>query len=230
MSLLDRCRRWLRSGAGAAATVGLVLAGCAVPGSEPAGTESASDLRVVRKVNAAQGFDRSCSRGRGCVFGPAWSDAVGVRLGRNGCSTNLDLLKERLTDVTIRPGTHGCVVESGWLRDPYTGAVVQYRRGDPAQPVEVDHVVALRAAWDRGASGWPLQRRKDFANDPRGLIVTTAKANASKSDKSPEYWSPANAAGRCTYARAFVIVSRHYDLIVTAADVDALDAMLADCR
>src|SRR5689334_2778492 len=140
-----------------------------------------------------------------------------------------DVLRAQLTSVQIEPGTRGCVVESGTLDDPYSGAKVVYRRGDPARPVDVDHVVALASAWDRGAAGWPIERRRNLAGDPRNLVVTTAAVNRAKGDKPPARWSPDTAHGRCLYAHRYIEVSLAYDLAVSQADVQALDRMLRAC-
>lgn len=213
-----------------AALLILTVAGCGlVPGpAEPPPTSTAG-LRVVTTLPEVPGFDRSCQPRRGCVFGPAWSDAVRTEFGRNGCDQRSDVLRTQLTDVQVRPGTGGCVVETGVLDDPYSGVRVHYRRGEPARSVEVDHVVPLAGAWDRGAAAWPVQRRRDFAGDPRNLVATTAAANRAKSDKPPARWTPDTQRGRCLYARRYVETSAAYDLAVTRADVRALDRMLRAC-
>ena len=54
----------------------------------------------------------------------------------------------------------GCVVLSGRLADPYTSSTIDYARGG-ASEVDIDHVVALGDAWQKGAgagrtaSAWP---------------------------------------------------------------------------
>lgn len=113
------------------------ITACSPPQPLPTSTDG---LRVVAVIAERPGYERSCRRGSACVFGPAWSDAVTTGNGRNGCDQRSDVLRDQLTDVQLRAGTHGCVVESGTLDDPYTGTRVGYRRGDPAQPVAVDHV------------------------------------------------------------------------------------------
>ncbi len=63
-------------------------------------------------------------------FGPAWTDDVSVAGGHNGCDTRNDILRRDLTNVVIKPGTHGCTVASGVLHDPYTNAVMAFTRGE----------------------------------------------------------------------------------------------------
>mgnify|MGYP000217839777 CR=1 FL=1 len=57
--------------------------------------------------------------------------------------------------------------------------------------VDIDHVVALKEAWDSGAWAWSMSQRQAFANDltdRRTLIAVTDRVNASKSDKDPSNW------------------------------------------
>ena len=86
------------------------------------------------------GYDRE-------QFGPAWSD-----VDRNGCDTRNDILKRDLAGETFKPGTHDCVVLTGTLDDPYTGKTIAFSRGQgTSEAVQIDHVVALSDAWQKGA-------------------------------------------------------------------------------
>lgn len=178
---------------------------------------------VASAPTTAPAYDRSCRKGHGCSFGPAWSDDVDVEGGHNGCDTRSDVLRASLQDVQLKPGTRGCVVLAGTLVDPYSGASVDL------DEVQVDHVYPLGVAYARGASEWPLQRRRDFANDPRNLIATTASVNRSKSDRMPDRWLPATISGRCIYATRFVAVAKDYGLAVTTAENAGLVSALAGC-
>lgn len=185
-------------------------------------------VRIVAHVASQPGYDRSCSPGHRCVFGPAWSDDVRVRWGRDGCDTRNQILARDLTRVVTKPGTRGCVVLAGTLRDRYSGAVVEFSRAKGSE-VPIDHVVALAAAWDRGASTWDSQLRRDFANDPGNLTATTRTTNSAKSDKTPATWAPATRAGACWYVRTYLKIVRRYDLAVTAAEAFALVTTLRAC-
>lgn len=172
----------------------------------------------------AAGYDRECGRGHRCVFGPKWTDDVDVAGGHDGCDTRNGILRAQLRDVVIRPGTRGCVVAGGTLTDPYSGEVVT-----TLDRVQIDHVFPLAQAWSRGANGWTLQRRKNFANDPRNLLAVTSKVNRAKSDKMPDQWAPPTAAGRCAYASRFVEVADAYQLTITTAEHVALIKLQHDC-
>lgn len=47
--------------------------------------------------------------------------------------------------------TNGCVVASGTLDDPYTATTIFFVRGPNSGDVQIDHVVALSDAWQKGA-------------------------------------------------------------------------------
>ena len=52
-----------------------------------------------------------------------------------------------------------CVVLSGRLADPYTSTTIAFARGG-ASEVDIDHVVALGDAWQKGAWRWPHARAR----------------------------------------------------------------------
>lgn len=185
---------------------------------------------VLGSVGPAKvpGFDRSCGRGHRCVFGPAWSDAVNVDGGHNGCDTRNDVLRLTLRDVQIKPGTNGCVVLAGTLTDPYSGAVVVFSKSR-ASEVQVDHVFPVAQAWNRGAASWSLQARMDFSNDPLNLVVTVAAMNRAKSDKMPGQWSPPSREGTCLYVDRFERVASKYRLEVTMSERAWLLWAARDC-
>jgi hypothetical protein len=166
------------------------------------------------------GYDRE-------VFGPAWSDDVDVPGGHNGCDTRNDLLARALTGIQLKPGTHGCVVLSGSMIDPYTGRRLEFRRG--ASTVDVDHVVALGDAWQKGAQRWTPQKRRDFANDPANLLAVSASANRSKGDADAATWLPPLRSARCGYAVRQIDVKKKYRLWVTKAERAALTEILDRC-
>ncbi len=202
-------------------------AGCAGPPTKPTAGAELDRLRIVASRPDVPGYDRSCGAGHRCVFGPAWTDDVDVQFGHDGCDQRSGVLRRDLVQVTLRSGTHGCVVQSGILDDPYTGTRVGYRRGANPPEVVVDHVFSLAAAWDLGASAWTPRERANLAGDPRNLITTTAAANASKGDRTPADWLPP--AGRCRFARAYVDVAAAYDLAITSTDRRALRRALSIC-
>ena len=190
----------------------------------PAKARALAQLETLEVKGRAPmtGYDRK-------NYGPAWSDNVTVEGGRNGCDTRNDILRRDLTDITIRPGTHGCVVESGTLLDPYTGTIINFVRGPRSGEVHIDHIVALADSWQKGAQSWDDDTRRDFANDPRNLIAVGASPNQQKGASDAATWLPPNKAHRCDYAISIVDVKATYGLWVTAAEKDALHRELLQC-
>ncbi|MGZ6733239.1 MAG: HNH endonuclease family protein [Nocardioides sp.] len=169
------------------------------------------------------GYDRD-------AFGQAWSDDTEDQWGHNGCDTRNDILRRDLRDVALDPRTHGCAVLTGTLADPYGGTLIHFVRGVATSiAVQVDHVVALGDAWQKGARQWTAQRRQAFANDPRELLAVSGPLNASKGDGDAATWLPPAKAYRCAYVARQVAVKKAYGLWVTAAERDAIARVLASC-
>lgn len=159
------------------------------------------------------------------VFGQAWAD-----VDHNGCDTRNDVLRRDLAHVALRPGTHGCVVLRGRLSDPYTGRSIAFVRGPgTSSAVQIDHVVALADAWQKGARKWPDSLRLQFANDPLNLLAVDGPTNQRKGDGDAATWLPPLKAERCAYVARQVAVKRRYGLWVTAAERDAMVRVLQTC-
>lgn len=191
----------------------------------PEPTSPARELLATLEVKGRApmtGYDRA-------LFGQAWSDDVRVPGGRNGCDTRNDVLRRDLHDTVIRPGTHGCLVESGTLHDPYSGESLDFVRGERSAEVQIDHVVALADAWQKGAQDWDDDTRRDFANDPLNLLAVDGSLNQQKGAGDAATWLPPNKAFRCHYATRIVEVKATYGLWVTQAEHDALARELMRC-
>ncbi|MDY0114348.1 MAG: HNH endonuclease family protein, partial [Corynebacterium sp.] len=169
-------------------------------GASPSG--EAGPLGAIRGQLAAlevkgrapkTGYDRD-------LFGQRWSDDVPVALGRNGCDTRNDILRRDLVDVVIKPNTNDCVALAGTLHDPFTGAVIPFQRGSAtSSAVQIDHVVAMSDAWQKGAQDLDNEARQAFANDPLNLLAVDGPSNQRKGDGDAATWLPPNSAFRCQY-------------------------------
>lgn len=181
------------------------------------------DTLEVKGRAPKTGYERS-------LFGDAWSDDVWVADGHNGCDTRNDILRRDLLDVVIKPGSNGCAVLSGILNDPYTATTVEFQRGPgTSAQVQIDHIVALSDAWQKGAQQWDEMTRRNFANDPRNLQATLGWVNQQKGDGDAATWLPPNTAYRCEFVTRIVDVKAAYRLWVTPAEHDAIARVLADC-
>jgi len=156
-------------------------------------------------------------------FGPTWKDVDG-----NGCDTRNDILKRDLTGIVFTSGS--CVVASGMLNDPYSGTVISFERGvATSSDVQIDHVVALSDAWQKGAFAWTVAKRTNLANDPLELLAVDGPLNGQKSDGDAATWLPPNKSYRCSFVARQVAVKSKYGLWVTQAEKDAIARILATC-
>ena len=158
---------------------------------------------------------------RRSLYGEAWADVDG-----NGCRTRDDMLTRDLTDRGYRDR---CVVVAGTLLDPYTHRVIGFRKAD-ASVVQIDHVVALADAWQKGAQQWTPATRLAFANDPLELLAVSGSANQAKRDADAASWLPPYKPFRCAFVTRQVQVKAKYGLWVTAAERAAMARVLAGCR
>lgn len=164
------------------------------------------------------------------LFGAPWSDDVTVEGGHNGCDTRNDILRRDLSGAGFQPG-NSCIVLSGVLNDPYTGEAIPYQREpESLSPIQIDHIVPLLDAWQKGAQGWDELTRRNFANDPINLQATTAAVNQEKGSGDAATWLPDNKSYRCTYAARIVDVKTRYGLWITADEHETLAFLLNDCK
>jgi hypothetical protein len=157
-------------------------------------------------------------------FGKRWEDR-----DRNGCDTRNDILRRDLTDRRHKPNTSKCVITVGVLDDPFTGSRMEFNRADDAAGVQIDHVVALSDAWQKGAQQLSLGERTDFANDPLNLLAVKGSENQKKGDSDAATWLPSNRSFRCQYVATQVDVKAKYNLWVTIAEKDTIARILSGC-
>jgi hypothetical protein len=191
--------------------------------AEPADPEAGTALAALADLDVKgrapkTGYDRD-------EFGPAWAD-----VDRNGCDTRNDVLARDLTGETFKAGTHDCVVVTGTLDDPYTATQISFRRGQTtSSAVQIDHVVALSDAWQKGAQQLSADDRELLANDPLNLLAVDGPTNASKGDGDAATWLPPAKAVRCEYVARQIAVKQTYELWVTQAEHDAMAGVLDGC-
>jgi hypothetical protein len=183
--------------------------------SQPAGGKAADALAALAVKGRAPktGYART-------QFGDGWKES-------GGCDTRNVILHRDLTNVIINDK---CQVTSGTLDDPYTGKTIQFKRGaDTSADVQIDHVVALGDAWQKGAQQLTAAEREQLANDPLELLAVDGPANQQKSDGDAATWLPPNKAFRCQYVSRQIAVKKKYRLWVTKAEKDAMSGVLSAC-
>jgi Protein of unknown function (DUF1524)/Excalibur calcium-binding domain len=186
-----------------------------IPATAARGTALAAVARLTVKGRApSTGYSRD-------AFGQAWFDT-----NRNGCDTRNDILRRDLVHKEMK---NWCKVLAGTRNpDPYTGRKIRFVVGG-ASEIDIDHVVALSDAWQKGAATWPAGKRLAFANDPLALLAVDAGANRAKGDGDAATWLPPNKAYRCTYVARQVAVKLKYRVWVTSAERDAMVRVLSTC-
>jgi len=153
-------------------------------------------------------------------FGSGWTTTL-------GCDTRNIILNRDLVNAQV---DDKCNVTSGTLNDPYTGKVIQFVRGsDTSGAIQIDHVVALSDAWQKGAQQFTSEKRILLANDPLELLAVDGPANLQKNDGDAATWLPSNKSFRCQYVARQIAVKQKYGLWVTQAEHDAMSAILSTC-
>jgi hypothetical protein len=153
-----------------------------------------------------------------------FSDGWG-RVG--GCDTRNYILARDLSKITY---STGCTVATGVLRDPYTGSTIYFKRGvGTSSAVQIDHVVALSDAWQKGAQKLTSTARYSLYNDPLNLLAVDGPTNQRKSDSDAASWLPPNKSYRCKYVARQIAVKAKYRLWVTKAEKSAMASILTQC-
>ncbi len=154
-------------------------------------------------------------------FGEGWAK-------NNGCDTRNKVLQRDLSDKRL--ADDGCIVLNGVLEDPYTGKRIEFMRGSiTSSAVQIDHVVALSDAWQKGAQFISLESRINLANDALNLLAVDGPTNMKKSDGDAATWLPSNKAFRCQYVARQIAVKVKYTLWVTLPERGAMEKVLKNC-
>ena len=147
-----------------------------------------------------------------------WRDIDG-----DGCDSRDQVLKRDSISLSQVDPVNCNVVAGDWV-SPYDGA----RWSNPSD-IDIDHVVALKEAWDSGAWAWSAAQRKAFANDTsdsRTLLAVTDSVNQSKSDKDPSNWLPPLQSYTCTYLGNWIAVKVRWGLSMDSSEYGRIKNLL----
>ncbi len=172
--------------------------------------------KLLTKGRAPQtGYDRE-------LFSDGWGDI-------GDCDARNFILERDLTNIVWRSSPR-CTVGSGTLKDPYTGKTIYFVRGvSTSSAVQIDHVVAVSDAWQKGAQKLSSARRYSFYNDPLNLMAVDGPTNQQKSDSDAASWLPPSRAFWCPYVARQIVVKYKYSLWVTAAERVSMVRVLKTC-
>ena len=144
-----------------------------------------------------------------------------------GCNLRQRILKREFGETAV---LDGCNVIAGEFDEPYTGVHMKFEtREEIAKGVQIDHVVALSDAWQKGAQYMTYEVRNEIATDPLNLLAVDGPANEKKSDGDAATWLPANKRFRCQYVARQISVKYKYGLWVTEAEKAAMTGVLENC-
>lgn len=211
-------KKLVASSVALAVLTGLILPQSqATPAIAASGTKATSVLaKLAIKGRAPKtGYDRE-------LFSDGWGD-----IGE--CDARNFILRRDLKSITWRDSPR-CTVATGILNDPYTARKIYFVRGvKTSSAVQIDHVVAVSDAWQKGAQQLSYSKRYAFYNDPLNLLAVDGPANMQKSDSDAASWLPANKGYRCSYVSRQIAVKHKYKLWVTKAERDAMARVLKSC-
>lgn len=180
--------------------------------SSPAG-QVLGTLEIKGRASKT-GYERS-------QFGNGWESIADCDI------RNYVLARDMIDDTFLAPS---CKVVSGILHDPYSGKTITFQRGpETSDDIQIDHVVALSDAWQKGAQQLTYEQRVAFANDPLGLLAVDGNLNQAKSDSDAATWLPPNKTYRCDYVARQIAVKKKYSLWVTRSEYDAMATILRTC-
>ncbi len=142
-----------------------------------------------------------------------------------GCRTRaLVLIRDSLTPPQI--DRVGCAVVAGDWFSTYDG----FTSSDPGD-IEIDHVVALKEAWDSGANAWNADRLEAYSNDlvdGRTLRAVTSAVNQAKSDKDPTNWLPPAPDAVCGYLADWVSIKARWGLSMDESEHGRIRNLLTE--
>lgn len=147
-------------------------------------------------------------------FGAGWDD-----FDHDCQNTRAELLIQLSTQPVSFRRDRGCTVDRGKWISPFTGHIYY-----EASKLDVDHLVPLSLAWQRGAYAWSYADRVAFANDTRNLWPVEASLNRSKSDKPISQWLPPS--NQCEYVYRYIRIMKTYKLLISRDD----ERVYNDCR
>ena len=145
----------------------------------------------------------------------------------DGCSLRQRIIRREFGESAA---LDGCTVVAGEYDEPYTGEHKVFKeKSEISNGVQIDHVVALSDAWQKGAQYFTAEVRYNIATDPLNLLAVDGRANQKKSDGDAATWLPANKKFRCQYVARQVSVKYKYGMWVTEAEKTAISGVLSYC-
>ena len=190
----------------------------------PLGESTDPDFPLATAV-----LDRLEIKGRAPKTGYTRDQFYGSWPTIDGCSLRQRIIRREFGD-TAHLDTDKCTVLSGEFDEPYTGShLIFHEKSQISKGIQIDHVVALSDAWQKGAQNITKDERYSLATDPLNLLAVDAATNQGKSDGDAATWLPSNKAFRCQYIARQISVKYKYHLWVSSAEHDIMAQVLSKC-
>ena len=196
--------------------------------AEPQVQGIVSQTKPVESTSAIEALEKLAVKGRAPKtgydrgkFSNGWGEI-------ENCSVRELILLRDLKDTKL--DEDGCRVLTGTLEDPYSTKVISFQRGiNTSQAVQIDHVVAVSDAWQKGAQALTPELRYQFYNDPLNLLAVDGETNNKKGDGDAATWLPPNKDYRCRYVARQIAVKMKYSLWITQAEKTAIQNVFLSC-
>jgi len=157
----------------------------------------------TNKSSSNKGISTKYSRSE---FGSGWADS-----DKDCQNSRMEtLISQSVGQVKFKTGKQCQVIAGKWISS-FTGETI-YNASD----IDIDHVVALKWAWNHGANNWPKDKRVMFANDPTNLISVELRLNRQKGAKGLDEWLPPK--NQCQYIVRFLRVSKKYGIQLSSSE------------
>lgn len=133
-------------------------------------------------------------------------------------NTRAEILIERSLGKVTFSGKKECVISSGKWKDYYYPGLLEN-----AKEIDIDHLVPLYEAHKSGGAGWSKLKKKQFANDPENLVITSRTTNRKKGAHTLKSWLPVHFNYACRYYKQWMHIKNKYQLNISNDEINALD-------
>ena len=188
---------------------------------------SATEIEGYKTELATEVLEKLEVKGRAPKTGYAREEFYSGWPTVDGCNLRQRILKREFGETAV---LDGCTVIAGEYDEPYTGEhLIFTEKSEISKGVQIDHIVALSDAWQKGAQYMEKSVRYSIATDPLNLLAVDASTNMKKSDGDAATWLPPNKKFRCQYVARQISVKYKYGLWVTEAEKTAIENVLSSC-
>ncbi len=201
-------------------------------GPQSSASEDSSDQQISSNFNIQESLaqlERLAVKGRAPKTGYKRTEFYDNWPLQDGCNLRQRILKRDFGETAVLDSDN-CTVISGTFYEPYKGEIRTFtEKKQISKGLQIDHIVALSDAWQKGAQQLSRRERFDLATDPLNLATVDSSANQQKSDGDAATWLPKNKSFRCQYVTRQISIKSKYSLWVTSAEKDAMKNVLNKC-